>query len=111
MLAFMKYENGLKFKNVVFENENAAKVWLKENNITNEKAYELVEIEFVKEDPIALKRIKLNEKLETIRDRMEWAIKMRDMFRGNEKARYQFEKIYFDYFKECKEIEKEINNL
>ena len=111
MLAFMKYENGLRFKRVVFENENAAKVWLKENNITNEKAYELVEIEFVKEDPIALKRIELNEKLETIRDRMEWAIKMRDMFKENKEACNQFAEIVADYLKEYKMIEKEINNL
>lgn len=111
MLAFMKYENGLKFKNIVFENENAAKVWLKENNITNENAYELVEVEFVKEDPKALKRIELNEKLKKFKDKMKWAKDMCNMFRENEEVRYQFEEIYFDYFKECKEIEKEINNL
>lgn len=111
MLAFMKYENGLKFKNVVFENENAAKVWLKENNITNENAYELVEIECVKEDPKALKRIELNEELEKIKDKMEWAKDMGIMFRENEEARHQFAETYYRYFKECKKIEKEINNL
>ena len=111
MLAFMKYENGLKFKNVVFENENAAKVWLKENNITNEKAYELVEVEFVKEDPIALKRMELNEKLEEIRDRMEWAIKMRDMFKENKAVCNQLAEIIADYLEEYRTIEKKINNL
>lgn len=111
MLAFMKYENGLRFKRVVFENENAAKLWLKENNITNENAYELVEVEFVKEDPKALKRIELNEKLERIKDKMEWAKNMGNMFRENEEAFYQFSKTYLEYFRECQVIEKEINNL
>jgi hypothetical protein len=54
MLAFMKYENGLKFKKVIFENENAAKLWLKQNGITNPNCYELIEVEFVKEDLKAL---------------------------------------------------------
>ena len=49
MLAFMKYENGLKFKKVIFENENAAKLWLEQNGITNPDCYELIEVEFVKE--------------------------------------------------------------
>lgn len=53
MLAYMKYENGLKFQNVVFENENVAKVWLKQHNVTNPDCYKLVEVEFVKEEPKA----------------------------------------------------------
>jgi hypothetical protein len=56
MLAFMKYENGLKFKKVIFENENAAKLWLKQNGITNPNCYELIEVEFVKEDLKALQK-------------------------------------------------------
>lgn len=55
MLAFMKYENGLKFKKVIFENENAAKLWLKQNGITNPNCYELIEVEFVKEETLQKK--------------------------------------------------------
>jgi hypothetical protein len=57
MLAFMKYENGLKFKKVIFENENAAKLWLKQNGIVNPDCYELIEVEFVKEDLKALQEL------------------------------------------------------
>lgn len=56
MLAYMKYENGLKFQKVIFENENAAKSWLKQNGIINPYSYELIEIEFIKEDSEALKK-------------------------------------------------------
>ena len=57
MLAYMKYENGLRFKNIIFENENAAKLWLKQNEINNPDCYKLVEVEFIKEDLVALKKL------------------------------------------------------
>ena len=50
MLAYMKYENGLRFQRVIFENENAAKSWLKQNGIINPESYELIEVKFVKDD-------------------------------------------------------------
>lgn len=50
MLGLMKYENGLKFTGIVFENEKAAKKWLKENGWVNERAYKLIPISFVNEN-------------------------------------------------------------
>ena len=50
MLAFIKYENGPKFKNVIFENEKAAEKWLKKNNICNPESFYLVEVEYIRED-------------------------------------------------------------
>lgn len=55
MLLLMMYNRGMNAKQVVFENENAAKVWLKQNNIVNPRAYSLVEVEYIKEDTQALK--------------------------------------------------------
>lgn len=50
MLAFIKYENGAKFKNIIFENEKAAEKWLKKNNICNPESFYLVEVEYIRED-------------------------------------------------------------
>ena len=55
MLAYMKYENGLQFEKIIFENKNAAKLWLKQNGVHNPNCYELVKVKFVKEDVKALK--------------------------------------------------------
>lgn len=73
MLMLMMYNRGMNAKQVVFENENAAKVWLKQNNITNPRAYSLVEVEYVKEDTQALKKMELEEKISEIKEKLEWA--------------------------------------
>lgn len=107
MLAFMKYENGLNFKKVIFENENAAKLWLKQNGIVNPNCYELVEVEFVKEDLKALKKIELEEELQRVKESVEWFQKMC--------IRYENDKIFVDKLNECiaecEKIQKEIDNL
>ena len=61
MLLLMMYNRGMNAKQVVFENENAAKVWLKQNHIVNPRAYSLVEVEYVKEDTQALKKMEKEE--------------------------------------------------
>ena len=107
MLAYMKYENGLKFKNVVFENENAAKLWLKQNGINNPACYKLVEVEFIEEDSNALRKAELEEKLQKAKENVDWFQKINE--------RYQDDKIIMDrlndYIAECKKIQKEIDNL
>jgi GH35 family endo-1,4-beta-xylanase len=107
MLAYMRYENGLKFKKVIFENENAAKLWLKQNGISNPNCYELVEVEFVKEDLKALKKVELEEKLQRAKENVEWFQQMCN--------RYKDDEIMVDRLNECiaecENIQKEIDNL
>ena len=105
MLAYMRYENGLRFKKIIFENENAAKVWLKQNGISNPNCYELVEVEFIKEDAKALKRIELEEKLADAKIYAEWAQMMYDRY-GEDRAQ-DLNK----YTAEYEKIQKELENL
>lgn len=107
MLAFMKYENGLNFKGVIFENENAAKLWLKQNKIENPHCYELVEVEFVKEDLKALKRMELEEELKKAKDNVRWFKKVSSDFKGNKDLSESIEK----WTLECERLKKEIDNL
>ena len=107
MLAYMKYENGLKFKKVIFENENAAKLWLKQNGISNPNSYELVEVEFIKEDLKALKKVGLEEKLQRAKENVEWAQKMCNRYKDDE---IMVNKLN-EYIVECEKIQKEIDNL
>lgn len=107
MLAFMKYENGLKFKKVIFENENAAKLWLKQNGISNPNCYELVEVEFVKEDLKALKKIELEEKLQRAKENVECFQKMCNHYKDDEFIVNRLNK----HIAECEKIQKEIDNL
>lgn len=106
MLAYMKYENGLRFQKIVFENENAAKLWLKQNRINNPNSYELLEVEFVKEDVKALKKIELEEKLAEAKIDVEWATKI--MYdRYGEDAIQKLN----EYIAIYEKIQKEIDNL
>ena len=107
MLAYMKYENGLKFKKVIFENENAAKLWLKQNGISNPDCYELVEVEFIKEDLVALKRIELEEKLQKAKENIEWFQKMCNHYKNDETMLIKLNECIVKY----KKIKKELNNL
>jgi hypothetical protein len=50
MLGLMKYELGLRFTGIVFENEKTAEKWLKENGWVNKNAYKLIPISFVCEN-------------------------------------------------------------
>lgn len=102
----MKYENGLKFKKVIFENENTARLWLKQNGISNPNSYELVEVEFIKEDLKALKRAELEEKLQKVEDNVEWLQEMYNRFKDDEIINKLNERIA-----ECEKIKKEIDNL
>ena len=52
MLAYMRYEQGLKFQNIIFENEEVAKAWLKKNKIENPDCYKLVEIKYITEEDL-----------------------------------------------------------
>ena len=107
MLAYMKYENGLKFKKVIFENENAAKLWLKQNGISNPSSYELVEVEFIKEDLKALKKVELNEKLQKAKENVEWFQKMCNRYKDDEAMTNRLN----EHIAECEKIQKEIDNL
>jgi len=107
MLAYMRYENGLRFKKVIFENENAAKLWLKQNGITNPDCYELVEVEFIKEDLEALKRIELEEKLQKAKRKIEWFQEMRNYYKDDDFITNKLN----ECITECEEIQKEIDNL
>ena len=107
MLAYMRYENGLKFKNVVFENENAAKLWLMQNGVTNPNCYELVEVEFIKEDLKALKKVELEKKLQRTKDHVEWLQGMCNRYKDDENLVNKLN----EYIAECENIQKEINNL
>lgn len=106
MLAYMRYENGLRFKKIIFENENAAKLWLKQNGINNPNCYELVEVEFVKEDVKALKRIELEEKLAEAKIDVEWAQRMYNRYKDE-----QTQKLNEHYTAEYEKIQKELENL
>lgn len=106
MLAYMKYENGLKFKKVIFENENTARLWLKQNGISNPNSYELVEVEFIKEDLKALKKAELEEKLQKAEENVEWLQEMYNRFKDDEIINKLNERIA-----ECEKIQKEIDNL
>ena len=107
MLAYMRYENGLKFKKVIFENENAAKLWLKQNGISNPNYYELVEVEFIKEDLKALKRVELEEKLQRAKETVEWFQQLYNRYKDDEIMVNRLNKC----IAECEEIKKELNNL
>lgn len=107
MLAYMKYENGLRFKNVVFENEKAAKLWLKQNKISNPDCYELVEVEFIKEDPKGLKKMELEEKLQETKARIEFFKILHNHYKDDEDITNKIN----DYITECEKIQKEIDNL
>lgn len=107
MLAYMRYENGLKFKKVIFENENAAKLWLKQNGISNPNYYELVEVEFIKEDLKALKRVELEEKLQRAKENLEWFQQLCNRYKDDEIMVNRLNKCIAAY----EEIKKELNNL
>lgn len=103
----MRYENGLKFKKVIFENENAAKLWLKQNGISNPDCYELVEVEFIKEDLEALRKAELEEKLQKVKANVEWFKKMCDLYKDDEFVVNMLN----ERITECEKIQKEIDNL
>ena len=107
MLAYMRYENGLNFKKVIFENENAAKLWLKQNGISNPNCYELVEVEFVKEDAKALKKVELEEKLQRVKENVEWFQQMCNRYKDDETMKNKLNECII----ECEKIQKEIDNL
>lgn len=107
MLAFMKYENGLKFQNVVFENENAARLWLKQHNITNPACYKLVEVEFVKENLNALKKAELEDELQEAKGMMEWFQQMCERYEDCEIGKDMVNK----WAEKCEKIQKEIDSL
>ena len=107
MLAYMRYENGLKFKKVIFENENAAKLWLKQNGISNPDCYELAEVEFIKEDLKALKRIEIEEKLQKAKEHIEWLQEMSCRYKNDESILFKLNECIAEY----EEIQKELNNL
>ena len=107
MLAYMRYENGLKFKKVIFENENAAKLWLKQNGISNPNCYELVEVEFIKEDLKALKKVELEEKLQRAKENVEWLQKVCNHHKDDETLMNRLN----EYITECEKIQKELDNL
>ena len=103
----MKYENGLKFKEVVFENENAAKLWLKQNGIINSSSYELVKVEFVKEDLKELKKIELEEKMQEVKNNIEWFQQMSNKYKNDEDIINKLNNCIV----ECEIIQKEISIL
>lgn len=107
MLAYMRYEGGLNFKKVIFENENAAKLWLKQNGISNPNCYELVEVEFIKEDAKALKKIELEEKLQRVKENVEWFQQMCEWHKDDERVVNRLN----ECIAECEKIQKEIDNL
>jgi hypothetical protein len=107
MLAYMKYENGLNFKKVIFENENAAKLWLKQNGISNPNCYELVEVEFIKEDLKALKKMELEEELQRVKENVEWFQQMCNRYKDDETMINKLN----ECITECEKIQKEIDNL
>jgi hypothetical protein len=107
MLAYMRYENGLKFKKVIFENENAAKLWLKQNGFSDPNCYELVEVEFIKEDLEALKRVEIEERLQKAKEHMEWLQKVCNRYKNDEVLSTKLNECIAKY----KEIQKELNNL
>ena len=76
MLGLMVYERGLKFKNVVFENENAARLWCKKNKV-NLEACHLVEVEYFKEDDKELQKVLLEEEIATRVQHIKW---LREMY-------------------------------
>jgi hypothetical protein len=107
MLAYMRYESGLKCKKVIFENENAAKLWLKQNGVNDPDCYELVEIEFIKEDLKTLKRIEIEEKLQKAKEYIEWLQEMSCHYKNDENILIKLNERIAEY----EEIQKELNNL
>lgn len=80
MLAFIKYENGAKFKNIIFENEKAAELWLKKNKICNPRCFDLVEVEYIKENDEELKRFDLEYNLKDVTERLTYITEMYEDF-------------------------------
>ena len=107
MLAYMKYENGLKFQKIIFENENAAKIWLKQNGISNPNCYELIEIEFIKEDLKALRKIELKERLQRAKEKMAWAHRLCNQYKEDDEIITMANKLAVEY----EEIQQEYDNL
>ena len=50
MVALMRYECGLKFTGLVFENMDTVQKWLKENGWVNPRAYEIIPVAFYTKD-------------------------------------------------------------
>ena len=106
MLAYMKYENGLQFEKIIFENKNAAKLWLKQNGVHNPNCYELVKVKFVKEDVKALKKMELEEKLQRAKETVEWYREQCNYYKDDETMVDKLNKYLIEYEKIRQEIEE-----
>lgn len=95
MLALVVYGHDTNSKKVIFENEKAAELWLKKNHICNPRYFDLVEVEYIKEDDEELKRFDLEYNLKDVTERLEYITEMYEDFlkREDEDAK-RFAKSY-----------------
>lgn len=95
MLAFIKYENGAKFKNIIFENEKAAEMWLKKNKIRNPRCFDLVEVEYIREDDEELNRFYLEDKIKSAAEELQYVTSLYEEYNKREdEDGKKFAKIY-----------------
>lgn len=83
MLALMKRENGTKFTGIIFENEKAAELYFKQNDLNN-WVYSVKEVEFIEEDAEALKRVDLEKEYNIVAGMLRSTIKAYTEYKDSE---------------------------
>ena len=115
MLALMKKENGTRFTGIVFENEKAAELYFKQNDLST-WVYSVKEVEVVKEDAKALKRVDLEREYNVVagmlRSTIELFAECKDSEDPLEKMVAETQAEYIvKYTLKLNEIKKELENL
>ena len=111
----MKRENGTKFTGIVFENEKAADLYYKQNNLSL-WVYTVKKVEFIKEDAEALKKVDLEREYNTVagmlRSTIETYAECKDSEDPLEKMVAETQAEYIvKYTLRLNEIKKELENL
>ena len=115
MLALMKKENGTRFTGIVFENEKAAELYFKQNDLST-WVYSVKEVEVVKEDAKALKRVDLEREYNKVAGMLKHVTEAYAKYKDSEDpldkmvAEVQAEYIV-EYTLKLNEIKKELENL
>lgn len=115
MLALMKKENGTKFTGIVFENEKAAELYFKQNDLSI-WVYSVKEVEVIKEDVKALKRVDLEREYKKVASMLRSATEAYAKYKDSEDpldkmvAEVQAEYIV-EYTLKLNEIKKELEKL
>ena len=112
----MKRENGCsKFTGIVFENEKAADLYYKQNNLSL-WVYTVKKVEFMKEDAEALKKVDLEREYNKVAGMLRCATEAYAEFKDSEdpmdKIATEIQAEYImEYTLKLNEIKKELENL